>query len=240
MNEDGSLYAETCDFQKQDASCILDMYSRLLKWGDGDHVMDVGAGEGSVSLEVLLPKLPTNFKELVLADVSSKLLDFARERCDDERVNYRQMDISSRTIPDEFRQHFDHIFSFYCLNWVVGVDENKRAMKNIFDMLKPGGDILFTIISSTPIYDFWENMAKSKRWENYSNNVNNLISPYHHLNNSAETLRRPFQKTAVRNLSTTTPKRSGNIPRSPFFKMAPETRRFSCRTKFLSLVLRNH
>ena len=63
-------------------------------------------------------------------------------------------------------------------------------MKNIFDMLKPGGDILFTIISSTPIYDFWENMAKSKRWENYSNNVNNLISPYHHLNNSAETLRR--------------------------------------------------
>ena len=123
MNEDGSLYAETCDFQKQDASCILDMYSRLLKWGDGDHVMDVGAGEGSVSLEVLLPKLPTNFKELVLADISPKLLDYARERCDDERVDYRQMDISSTTTPDEFRQHFDHIFSFYCLNWVVGVDE---------------------------------------------------------------------------------------------------------------------
>ena len=65
MNEDASLYAETCDLQKRDAACILDTYSGLLNWGDGDHVMDIGAGEGSVSLEVLLPKLPTNFKELI-------------------------------------------------------------------------------------------------------------------------------------------------------------------------------
>ena len=63
-------------------------------------------------------------------------------------------------------------------------------MKNIFDMLKPGGDIVFTIISCTPIYDFWENMAKTDEWAPYSKDVSDLVSPYHHLKEPSYTLRK--------------------------------------------------
>ena len=118
MNDDALHYSKNCDFHKNDAKIVLEQYLKFLKCRDGDSIMDVGAGEGSVTLEVLVPKLPPNFKKLVLCDLSPKLLHFAKNRTDDERVEICEMDIASSTIPDHFRQHFDHIFSFFCLNWI--------------------------------------------------------------------------------------------------------------------------
>lgn len=53
-------------------------------------------------------------------------------------------------------------------------------MKNIFDMLKPGGEMLLAFLASNPIYDIYEGMAKSNKWEPYMNNLKKYISPYHH------------------------------------------------------------
>ncbi|KAJ3657538.1 hypothetical protein Zmor_009333 [Zophobas morio] len=118
MNEDGLHYSKHCELQKRDADVTLEQCLKYLKCRNGDCIMDVGAAEGSVTLEVLLPKLPNNFKQLLLCDISPKLLQFAKNRTDDERIDTREMDIASSTIPDEFDQHFDHIFSFFCLNWI--------------------------------------------------------------------------------------------------------------------------
>lgn len=53
-------------------------------------------------------------------------------------------------------------------------------MKNMFEMLKPGGEILLTFLANNPIYDIYETMAKSNKWAQYMTNVNKYISPYHH------------------------------------------------------------
>ena len=188
MNQDANLYAKSCELQKIDANRVLNEYFPFLQWRGGDCIMDVGAAEGSVSLEVVLPKLPPNFKKFVLSDISEDLLDFARDRSDDERVQFCPMDISS-TIPDGFRQHFDHIFSFYCLNWVSTRLSNIQALKNIFDMLKPGGDVVLTIMASSPLYDFWQNMALTEKWAAISKNLSGFLSPYHNQNNPEEVLR---------------------------------------------------
>lgn len=44
-------------------------------------------------------------------------------------------------------------------------------------MLKPEGDILLTFLASNPIYDVYRNMAKHKKWKQYSKT--DLIAPYH-------------------------------------------------------------
>ena len=118
MNDDISRYSKHCGFHKSGVTTALQDYSNFLECRDGDCIMDVGAGEGSVNLDVLLSKLPKNFKKIVLCDVSPKLLQFAKAKIADERVHTFEMDIGSSGVPDEFRQHFDHIFSFYCLHWI--------------------------------------------------------------------------------------------------------------------------
>ena len=118
MNDDPLRYSKHCTFHKSDANNALEKCVKFLKCRDGDCVMDVGAGEGSVTFEILVPKLPTNFNKLVLWDVSPKFLHFAKNRTHDKRVEFFEEDITTSTIPDEFRQHFDHIFSFFCLHWI--------------------------------------------------------------------------------------------------------------------------
>lgn len=47
--------------------------------------------------------------------------------------------------------------------------------------LKSNGDVLLTFLASNPIYDVYRNMARHKRWKEYSKK--DFIAPYH---NSAE------------------------------------------------------
>ncbi|KAJ3657569.1 hypothetical protein Zmor_009359 [Zophobas morio] len=194
MNDDAVLYSKHSNLQKSDAAYILDKYSNLLNWRDGDKILDVGAGEGSVSIEVLLPRLPTNFHKLTLSDISPQMLKFAQERCEDSRLDCLLMDISV-VVPESLHQQFDHIFSFYCLQWVADENRQEQAWKNIFDLLKPGGDTLVTIIATGPLFDFSESMAKMEKWAPFMGNVKRVISPYHHIENPADKLKNFLEKT---------------------------------------------
>ncbi|KAJ3657568.1 hypothetical protein Zmor_009358 [Zophobas morio] len=175
-----SLYSRYNGLQKTDASFVVDNYLRLVKWRSDEVVLDVGSGDGDVLFDVLLPEIPHDFAKLVGTDVSEEMVDFARSRYKSDKIDFVALDISSASILPEFHDFFDHIFSFYCLHWVV---EQRQAMKNMFDMLKPGGEILVTFLASNPIYDVYERMAKSNKWCSYMTNLKRYISPYHHSEN---------------------------------------------------------
>lgn len=55
-------------------------------------------------------------------------------------------------------------------------------------MLKPEGDILLTFLASNPIYDVYRNMAKHKKWKQYSKT--DLIAPYHGTDEPEKQLRK--------------------------------------------------
>ena len=57
--------------QKFDANHFLDTYFEVLNLKKDATILDVGAGDASVTLESLLPRLP-NFKKLVVSDKSKK------------------------------------------------------------------------------------------------------------------------------------------------------------------------
>lgn len=115
-----TLYSESHELQKSDACYVLENYFRLVKWGVDveSMVLDVGCGDGDVTMDLLLPMLPKSFKRLVATDISEDMINFAKSRCKQPRVCFTKLDICAKQIPAFYEEGFHHIFSFYCLHWV--------------------------------------------------------------------------------------------------------------------------
>lgn len=118
--EQVALYSESHELQRTDAIYVLENYFRFMKW-DLDvqgKILDIGCGDGDVTLHLLLPKLPRNFVKLVATDISDEMLSFAKTKCKNKKVIFCKLDIGTNEIPVDFKEDFDHILSFYCIHWV--------------------------------------------------------------------------------------------------------------------------
>lgn len=71
---------------------------------------------------------------------------------------------------------FDHIFSFFCFNWIRN---QKEALENILELLTPGGHCLLMFLTSTNAYTVYKYMSKTQKWAEYMHDVD-LIVPVHH------------------------------------------------------------
>lgn len=118
------LYLDYNQAQRADAQSLLKEFSQCLKWNhDGkDSLLDVGCGPGDVLIDFIVPLMPKKFDKVVGVDVSFKMIEFAREKCQNEKIIFHQMDIS-----DEFEECkknivgsslFSNITSFCCLHWI--------------------------------------------------------------------------------------------------------------------------
>ena len=56
-------------------------------------------------------------------------------------------------------------------------------------MVKPGGDILFTLPTHVGLFDIWRNLARSEKWSAYFKNVESGTSPYYDISDPAEKMR---------------------------------------------------
>lgn len=68
-------------------------------------------------------------------------------------------------------------------------------MKNMYKLLKPGGDMLLVLCSSNPMFAIHKEMEKSEKWRKYVTNVNNYISPYYDRQDPAKELENLLKKT---------------------------------------------
>ncbi|EEB15131.1 phosphoethanolamine N-methyltransferase, putative [Pediculus humanus corporis] len=76
---------------------------------------------------------------------------------------------------NENLQQFDIIFSFYCLHWV---SDQRSAFKNMYNLLKPGGEVLLAFLVQSPIFTLYRALSKTKIWENYMQDVEEFIPFY--------------------------------------------------------------
>ncbi|KAF5287214.1 hypothetical protein FQA39_LY15991 [Lamprigera yunnana] len=181
------LYSKYNGLQKNDATFVLNNYFELIQWKDdgSDTILDIGCGAGDVINDLLLPRIPKKFEKLVGVDLSEEMVEFAKTRCQNSKVCFEQMNIAAEDVPVDFEESFDHILSFYCLHWV---QDQRKAITNIFKMLKPGGDALLTFLASNPIFEIYESLSKTGRWEVYMENFSNYVSPYQYSNNPCKDL----------------------------------------------------
>ncbi|XP_031620775.1 juvenile hormone acid O-methyltransferase-like [Contarinia nasturtii] len=181
-----ALYQRSNGLQRYDVQQVLKFFSHVLKWRpDGcDSLLDIGCGSGDVTIDFILPILPKNFKRLVAVDLSNDMIQYARENYILPNIFFNQFDLGTDVDKQSLREieKFDHITSFFCLNWVKN---QQTAVRNFYKLLKPGGDFLVLFVAYHPIYDFYKKQSKSKRWSEYMADVDEFISPYQYSENPA-------------------------------------------------------
>lgn len=113
------LYGQVNLMQKLDSLQFLQNYLCSIKWKrDGNElVMDVGCGTGNVTIEVLKNMLPASVGKIVAVDINEDMIRKARSDYSDPKIEFRVLDLAGN-LPGTMTGQFNHIFSFFCLNWI--------------------------------------------------------------------------------------------------------------------------
>ncbi|XP_017780260.1 PREDICTED: juvenile hormone acid O-methyltransferase-like [Nicrophorus vespilloides] len=175
--DNAELYSKNHRVQFDEATFVLENYINAIKWKNGDSILDVGSGSGEVTMEVLAPLLPHDFGKLVGLDISPEMVNHAKKQNKNPKIDFIECDIAFENITNTVQEKFDHIFSFFCLNWV---QNQKQTVKNMYNLLKPGGDMLLAIVTKSTNYDIYESMVTYTKWSKFLMNSEEYISPYHH------------------------------------------------------------
>jgi ubiquinone/menaquinone biosynthesis C-methylase UbiE len=118
---DPKLYDSICHgISAIEVTKVLSVYINRMSWKTGERVLDAGCGPGSMTTQVLMPRLPDDFGLLVGADLSADMIHYASNNYKHSKLKFTQFDLvkgienTSQLQPSSF----DKIFSFFCLHWI--------------------------------------------------------------------------------------------------------------------------
>lgn len=185
-----ALYQRSNGLQRFDAQNVLNEYAYRFqsRSNESESLLDVGCGSGDITMDLVLPILPLNFKRLVGCDLSQDMVDFARKKHKHANISFEQFDLGTDIGKQALKNadKFEHITSFYCLMWV---HDSKIAVENLYKLLKPGGDMLLVFLAQHPMYDFYKKQSQDIRWEQYMTDVDEFITPYQYSKKPADEFR---------------------------------------------------
>uniref|UniRef100_A0A6P7F9T0 Uncharacterized protein LOC114326252 n=1 Tax=Diabrotica virgifera virgifera TaxID=50390 RepID=A0A6P7F9T0_DIAVI len=136
-------YNESNDMTTVSTLKHFEKYKDLIKWKADECILEFSIGDGKCSANCLQPILPEDYKEFVVLDISKQLIDFVQTKIGIPRVQFVVEDIANKSMPSEFENRFDHIFEIFAMH---NVHNPNQAFKNIYKMLKPGGQVFINII----------------------------------------------------------------------------------------------
>ncbi|CAG9762202.1 unnamed protein product [Ceutorhynchus assimilis] len=195
MNEP-KLYRKHKSLQTTDNIYVIENFLKLIQWKNCENqtALDVGCGDGLTTMEILLPKLPKSLNKLLGCDVSDKMIKFAKEVCKNGQLDFCQLNIGNSEDCMDYHASFDYVFSFYCLHWIP---DQRSVFENIYNMLKPGGDILLSFLGTNPIFDVYQNISKKIIWAKYLRPE--MISPYHNCEDPGKVLKKMLLEIGFEN-----------------------------------------
>ncbi len=109
--------------------------------GHADKIIDVGGG-ASVLVDKLLCQ---GFQDLTVLDVSSKALDYAKERLgsEAEAVKWIEADVTKFELPEKYDLWHDRaVFHF-----LTEENDRKKYVQNMEEALNPGGHVIIVAFS---------------------------------------------------------------------------------------------
>ncbi|XP_045447375.1 juvenile hormone acid O-methyltransferase-like [Melitaea cinxia] len=170
------LYQRSNILQKRDALECLEEYGKRIKWKNGRiKILDIGCGDGSVTVDILKKFIPNNCEKLIGCDISENMIQFANEHHASDHTSFMVLDIEE-DMPSELRESFDNVFSFYTLQWVK---HQEVAFTNIYNLLKKGGECLLAFLGHMPVFDVYRVLSRSTKWKSWLKDAERFISPYH-------------------------------------------------------------
>lgn len=123
------LYKRSNPLQKRDAQLVMTEFSYLFNDKVNDlTLLDIGCGSGDVLVDIVLPKLPRDFSQVVGVDISKEMIRYASDNYQSEFLTFFRADIESDFLSSEQKataargqikpESFNFITSFYCLHWI--------------------------------------------------------------------------------------------------------------------------
>jgi trans-aconitate 2-methyltransferase len=168
---DASDYARISALQKvmaDEALCLLNL--------DGsEHVLDVGCGDGKITIEIAA-RVPRG--SVVGVDPSIEMIDYARTHRLTEHSNLRFEVTDARRLP--FHGEFDLVVSFNALHWIPQPDQ-KQALESIRSAMKSGAFAQLRLVPKgerKSLENILEETRLSSRWASY---YEGFHDPYLHL-----------------------------------------------------------
>ncbi len=133
----------------------------------GAVVLDVAAGTGRRT-QLILDR--TQAGRVVALDSSARMLDEARRKISDPRVEFVQASALLLPFPDDS-------FDVVCSTWLLSIlDEPRRAVSEFLRVLKPGGTVLYTYCS-LPDHEVGDLAAWLAGFDSESNPLTHMLSP---------------------------------------------------------------
>ncbi|XP_056630803.1 juvenile hormone acid O-methyltransferase-like isoform X1 [Diorhabda sublineata] len=162
---------------------------KLITWKDNESIFEFGIGDGTNTKQTLLPILPQDYKEFIGSDISHEMIEFVQSNMSDTRSKFIKLDICSKNIPNELLNRFDHIFSFCVMHWLQNTEQ---ALKNLYEMLKPGGQMILTYVHETSADEVYDLLSHHPRWSEYNHKC--FTSPYYKQKNICQVYKALFSK----------------------------------------------
>ncbi|KAF5285757.1 hypothetical protein FQR65_LT13057 [Abscondita terminalis] len=125
-----------------------------------------------------------NLVKLVGVDVCEEVIEYARNNYGpDSKIDFRQLDITTKAIPQNLQNEFDLVTSFYCLQVIA---DFKKALQNMCAMVKPGGDLFIYFMGKCFALDIWSYLGETARWKPYMKNYKKMMCPIHFSKNRVQ------------------------------------------------------
>jgi trans-aconitate methyltransferase len=147
------FYDENCTLQYRTAIALLGK----LSFTGYEHVLDIGAGTGKIThyISQIVPN-----GTIVGLDISAEMIQFAQRRYKAPNLSFVQQDV----LEMNYKNCFDVILSFWALSWVA---DQKLAIKNVVNALKPGGRMFLMYPMRHDAYDVAGKIIAYPKWKKY-------------------------------------------------------------------------
>ncbi|KAG6465212.1 juvenile hormone acid O-methyltransferase isoform X2 [Manduca sexta] len=195
MEDNPELFNKYNNLTRMDVTETLKEYVPKIKWRSNPRVLDIGCADGSVS-SILSTYIPQNYEMFLGCDINSNSVKFANARYGTERIKFIVLDIEE-PIPENLRESFDHVFSFFALHWLTNPE---KGYMNIYNLLKPGGEIFLILSAESPYYDIYHSLFRTKKWAPHMQAYDTFVSPYHDCKDPDKVIYESFKKIGFRNI----------------------------------------
>ncbi|XP_075974611.1 juvenile hormone acid O-methyltransferase-like [Anticarsia gemmatalis] len=193
------LYNASNEMQRQTTLQCLIEYGKNIKWKKNeDTAIDLGCGDGSVTA-VVKKYTPTKYKKFVGCDINETMVKFANKRYAGEDITFTVLDIGG-DLPEGFVGSFDHVFSFYAVQWVKN---QEKVFQNIYNLMTDDGDCFLMILANTMIYSIYNVLSHHPHWKLWIKNVESFISPYHEMKDADKKVTEIMKKCGFQNIEVT-------------------------------------
>lgn len=157
----------------QDLTLFIPKLIETLSWEKkNENVLDYGCGNGQNSYRYLLPEILKHDSKLYSVDINEKLVELAKKDCAHPNVTYAVGNILEDFPFGDVR--FDKIFSIYVFHFVPDLS---KALARLGSLLKPGGQLAFTL-HKTSYFNVIQALAEMDKWKEYTKGCDRFSSAF--------------------------------------------------------------